>query len=286
MDFPRWTCCAAFALLASYSRVAAADPGYPLPWNDLGDNLQRDFGAGNAVWYGASVALTITLAETGADYDARRWVRRNVHARGFSDACVVGGYVLPAVLAPGIYAMGVGSGDRKAAFAGAAAVQSLAVTALTVGLLKWGIGRPYPNNGRDPNDPMALEHPEDAKLGSVQPFGPHWMMAWPSGHTAATTSIVAALYGFAPEDAWIGWVGYPLSLTIGAGMIVGDHHWTSDVIAGAMIGHAVGWSTGQSFRAVYKGDKDAKVPDSIPRVRAFQLLPTEQGYTAAVAGTW
>ncbi len=259
------------------SEAQAGGAKAPAPWDDLGSNLAADFGGNNLYWHAAAVTSSVALAESGADYEARTWVQRQARGRGFADVCVVSGYVLPAVVAPGLYAAGLGAGDRKAAYAGAAAVQSLTVTLVTVGILKWGLGRPYPNNGRDPYAPDALDHPEDARLGSLRPFGEHWMMAWPSGHTAATMSVAAALHGFAPEYGWLGWVGYPLALGIGAGMIVGDHHWTSDVVAGAMMGHAIGYSTGRAFRRAFDGSKPSALASAYPVIRAVQPVVLATG---------
>jgi membrane-associated phospholipid phosphatase len=276
----------AFLALAVTSDAFAIEPPLPAPWNHLGANLAEAFGGTNLVWHGAAIASTVMLAESGGDYEARTWVRRNVHARGFADASVVGGYVLPAVVAPGVYAIGLTTGDRKTAYAGAAAVQSLTVTVVTVGMLKWGTGRPFPNNGRDPLAPDALDHPEDARLAALEPFGEHWITAWPSGHTAATMSIAAALYGFAPEHAWLGWVGYPLALAFGAGMIVGDHHWASDVVAGGMLGHAVGYSTGRGFRRAFDGSNTPEAAAVHPVIRAVRPLTLGAGgWGLGIAGT-
>lgn len=62
--------------------------------------------------------------------------------------------------------------------------------------------------------------------------------------------MAAALSAYYPEHVWIPLVAYPTALLIGAGMIEGDHPWASDVLAGAMIGHAIGYSIGENFRAL------------------------------------
>ena len=46
-------------------------------------------------------------------------------------------------------------------------------------------------------------------------------------------------------------MGYPAALAIGLGMIEGDYHWLSDVVAAALMGHAIGWVIGKRFRERY-----------------------------------
>ena len=50
-----------------------------------------------------------------------------------------------------------------------------------------------------------------------------------------------------PEKRWIAWVGFPLAAYMGLAMIDGDHHWVSDVIAGGLLGHVIGWTIGKAF---------------------------------------
>jgi membrane-associated phospholipid phosphatase len=64
-------------------------------------------------------------------------------------------------------------------------------------------------------------------------------------------------------------IAYPVAAGIGAGMIVGDHHWASDVVAGALIGQAIGWSVGRSFRERAHG--------ASPVASRFQLVPLVGG---------
>ena len=52
---------------------------------------------------------------------------------------------------------------------------------------------------------------------------------------------------------------------IGIGMIEGDYHWASDVVAGALLGQVIGWTVGSHFRRAYRGDP--------PDERAWLVLP-------------
>jgi membrane-associated phospholipid phosphatase len=248
---------AATAVATAIALPARAEPTAPAPlatpWDSLGDDLADAFGNGtNLLLYGGAAVITAGMAFGGGDHAIRVGVERHLVLPGLSDAANYSGYILPAVIAPAIYLTGLIADDRDVAGAGAAAVQALGITLVTTAVLKIGVGRVYPTNGGDPNAPDRLDHPEYAHefrpFGSVSP-----LPAWPSGHTSATTAIAAALTAYYPDRVWIPLVGYPVALAIGFGLIDGDRHWTSDVIAGALIGHAIGYSVGRAFRARARG---------------------------------
>jgi len=75
---------------------------------------------------------------------------------------------------------------------------------------------------------------------------------WPSGHTASMFALVTALTVYFPQKKWIPWLGYPAALLTGIAMIDGDFHWTSDVVAGALLGTIAGHITGKSFRTFFQ----------------------------------
>jgi hypothetical protein len=57
---------------------------------------------------------------------------------------------------------------------------------------------------------------------------------------------------FYRDEPLIALLGYPVVLAVGVGMVEGDYHWLSDVVAGALIGHAIGWQIGTHFRERYE----------------------------------
>ena len=235
----------AAAGVAILTLASAARAETPTPFDDLPANAAGAFSGTNVFLFGAAVLATGTMAQTDTDHSIRLAVQHHVAAPAYGDAAYVTGYALPAITAPAVYFVGLATGSPRIAGAGAAALQALGVTLATTGLLKWGTGRPYPLHGGDPHAADRLSHPEYARE-----WGPfqNGIGAWPSGHTSATTSIIAALAAYAPDQIWIPIVGYPAALAIGFGMVVGDRHWASDVLAGALIGQAIGWSIGTSFR--------------------------------------
>lgn len=269
----------ALGLMVPASDARAADP---TPIDDVGSDLADALFSTNLILYGIAVAETGAMAFGGGDHAVRVFVQQ--HLAGpeptWGSVSNTAGYVIPAVVAPGLWIAGLASRDRTTLTGGSAAVQALVLTLATTALLKWVTGRPYPLNGGDPNAPDVLSHPEYAR--EFRPFRTDGGWAWPSGHTAATTSVVAALSAWDPDSIAIPLVGYPVAAAIGLGMIDGDRHWTSDVIAGALFGYAIGSSVGRNFRKRARdehGDTEASV----------RLVPMSGGgcqVGASLVGRW
>ena len=227
----------------------------PLPSDRLGCNL-LDAGTGeNLLFYGAAVLSTMELSASGADHQIRVAFEERLGSRDFSDVTVpLGYYALPAIGAL-LYGSGLVARDTKLAAAGAAALQAMTVTFATTVLLKGLTGRPFPNHGGDPTSPDRLLHPEWAREWR----GPLLEnSAWPSGHTSVAVALAASLSGFYADVAWLPWLLYPSASVIAFGMMSGAHHWASDVVAGALMGHAIGSSIGHDFRRM----QDTRTPTS------------------------
>jgi membrane-associated phospholipid phosphatase len=255
--------------LLALPRVAlAASPALPTPVDGLGQDIASAFTGPSLLFYGGAVAATGIIAFSGGDEAARVGVQRDMAWPVYGEASILAGYIVPAALAPTLYVIGVVADDRTLAGAGSAAVQALVVTVVATSVLKLAVGRAYPG--------------DEEGATSFRPFQRldlPVLPAWPSGHTSACISIAASLTAYYPEQVWIPLVGYPLGLLVGFGLIAGDHHWTSDVVAGALIGQAIGYSIGRSFRARVRGsDRPALGVTVVPLAGDH--------YGLAVAGAW
>jgi membrane-associated phospholipid phosphatase len=259
------------ALAAGAAPRALADDDIPTPFDHLPSNVAGSLTGNSLYWFGGAVAVTATMSASGGDHTARVFVQEHLASDAFGDTALYAGYIVPATVPPAIWIVGALTHDRETAGAGAASLQALATTVVLVSALKAATGRPYPLNGGDPNAPDRLQHPDYAE--TWKPFSLDGRLAWPSGHTAATLSIAAALTAYYPGRWWIPAVGYPLALAIGAGMISRDYHWTSDVLAGALIAQAVGFSIGCSFRLRQEG-----------KMSRFFLVPMSGAAGLAVVG--
>ncbi|HWL86259.1 MAG TPA: phosphatase PAP2 family protein [Polyangiaceae bacterium] len=244
---------AALLAITLFARPSQAEPPMPTPLDDLDTHLASAFTGTNLLLEGSAFALTGTMAFSGADHAVRLGFQRHLASDAYGDTANLLGYAIPAVSAPLLWLAGIANGRRDIAGAGSAAIQALAITLATTGALKVITGRGYPAHGGDPSAPDRLEHPEYAH--EFKPFQ-NGLAAWPSGHTASTISIVAALTAYLPESPWVPLIGYPLGLAIGVGMVDGDRHWASDVISGAVFGHVIGYSVGRNFRRRIRGSAD------------------------------
>ena len=117
----------------------------------------------------------------------------------------------------------------------------LVSAALTVALM-YAVRRPRP-----------FLYGQDAPLEERESGGA--AMSFPSGHTANAFAAVTALFSIwhahRPRSAapyWALAIGGALAASVGAGRVVSGDHFPSDVLAGALIGSAIGWATPELHR--------------------------------------
>jgi membrane-associated phospholipid phosphatase len=264
------------AACGSLARDACAGSAVPTPtpFDALGSDVVDAFSGYNLFFYGGAVVGTGVMAYGGIDQAIRVGVQEHLVYPAWGNTSYYAGYILPAAVAPSVYLVGLLAKEPVVTGAGAASLQSLGVALVAMTFLKIAVGRVYPQNGGDPNAPGVLDHPSYAH--TFQPFQTAWPLpAWPSGHTLGTISVTASLTAYFPDQLWIPLLGYPLGIAIGCGMVDGDRHWASDVIAGALIGHAIGYSIGKAFRRRVRGEAE--------RASELQLVPTLAPGFAGVA---
>jgi membrane-associated phospholipid phosphatase len=225
------------------------------PWQDLGHGIVGSYAWPSVIWHASALVATPPLVWTADRPVQQAFQQENPLGGTFASATLGVGWVAPLAVPLALYLGGLATTAPELATAGAAALQAVAVQALIVTTLKWLTDRagPYPDgdprrmrwsNGlfRDSNDPKDF---------NFNPFDLSGGLRWPSGHTSSNIALVSALVAFYPDQPWIAVVGYPLVFAIAVGMLEGDYHWLSDVVAGALMGHAIGWSIGKHFRERY-----------------------------------
>jgi membrane-associated phospholipid phosphatase len=99
------------------------------------------------------------------------------------------------------------------------------------GAIKLAVGRSRP-----------YETPGDADV--VRPFSGH--TSFPSGHTTIAFALAAGI-DRVTAARWVPWVVYPAAGIVGWSRLRDDQHWTSDVVAGALLGT---WTAGKAIRWV------------------------------------
>jgi membrane-associated phospholipid phosphatase len=195
---------------------------------------------------GSSVIAPATMAPTGADHQLRLYAMQELHGKPNAERVSIWTpFVLPAVL---LGANGVAAVTEQCSVVRptSAMLQAMGITLIIATSLKFVAGRTWPAAGRDPNAPGYLDHPESARQFNW--FSWHHGYAWPSGHTAIMFSAATALFTVEYRRSWLGYVAYSAAAAVAAGMWLGDHHWMSDIVSGALIGSALGRSVGIAFR--------------------------------------
>ena len=90
-------------------------------------------------------------------------------------------------------------------------------------------------------------------------FGKRGFIAgWPSGHTMNAFAAAAALSEIYYDNILVKAVSYGYAVFIGLG-VSWCVHWSSEVFAGALIGYAIGKTTGRSFSKLINGKQDDNV---------------------------
>lgn len=218
------------------------------PWDRLGESVHNVVQPLPLTLLGGAVLAPVVLAPTGADHELRRVALRDLNGKHDLEPV---SRAAPYVLGAGVlvtYGVAVVVEDCELQRVNAALLQALVSSAGVVALSKVAVGRTWPNQGRDPSDPDSVRSGAATEFHPFQRYG-----AFPSGHTATSFALAAALRASLPSDAWYRWLGYPISTGIAVGMWLGDHHWASDIIAGGLMGEAIGSSVGTSFSETPSG---------------------------------
>ncbi|HWZ88287.1 MAG TPA: phosphatase PAP2 family protein [Polyangiaceae bacterium] len=236
---------AAAALLGVCSSARAGEPCSEVaPWDGLGRTGRNFVRPVPLTLTILAVATPFGFAPTGVDQRLRIVAQRDLGGRpNLEPVSVWTPYVLGGGLLVG-YAISAAASSCSSERVLVPVIQAGVITFSAVSLLKLGVGRRFPNGGTDPNAADRLDHPERAH--DFTPFR-RGFGAWPSGHTALLFSGAASFRASNPELGVVAFLGYPLALGVAAGMWLGDHHYTSDIVSGALLGEAIGDSVGQSF---------------------------------------
>jgi membrane-associated phospholipid phosphatase len=187
-------------------------------------------------WFAAATTVGVAASTFGDDWAWRQSQKpRSPEIRGLArftqrlgDPRIVG----PALLASYFTGRITGLPNFSAASARIAGASFCA--AVFCEGLKLAVGRARPNDA--PGDP-----------DDIRPFR-RLDASFPSGHTTIAFAAAAAID---EESAarWVPWVVYPAASAVGWARVSENHHWLSDVVAGA----ALGYWTGRKVDRIERG---------------------------------
>ncbi len=215
------------------------------PFTALGRNTVMCFEGSNILLHTSAIAATALLVRTDADYTVNQaFLSRNESGFVASTALWVG-YGFPFALGGGIWTYGHVSHDDRMIAAGSAALQSSLIAVMYGTLLKAITGRPGP----DPEGHTDLREASRTFQFGFLRGGVHY--GWPSGHLMTNTAAVTSLLWFYPENHLLKILGTAYLAYLAWGVLAHDRssvHWFSDVVAGTLMGYAIGSTVGRSFR--------------------------------------
>ncbi|TNF38423.1 MAG: phosphatase PAP2 family protein [Deltaproteobacteria bacterium] len=240
-------------------------------FENLDGNFLDSFQDINLLWHGLAIGGTALMVTTGADAKIQQyfWDGGSILGDTVSDVALGAGNLTP-ILIPGFIALaGWAADDDEAISAGVAAIQAVGINFVVTTLQKLVTDRPLPyvnGTGAGNYGAISIERTDNPRDFGFS-FGGG--LAWPSGHTSSHMALASSLVAFYPDEEWLPWVAYPIVALVGLAMIEGDHHWGSDVWAGAFIGHAIGWTVGSNMRERYdiaSGKRPAPAATLLDRV--------------------
>ena len=133
---------------------------------------------------------------------------------------------------------------------GLAAAQAVLVSFAATNLLKAVTGRLPPDAEVPPDPKMAPgvdRRSRHFRFGFMRGGVFH---GWPSGHTMTNMALAASLSSYYSESRRVGFCAYGWAAYVMAAATIGDQggvHWLSDVVAGGLMGWAIGKVVGEGF---------------------------------------
>ena len=216
-------------------------------------NLAKIFVGWNIVYLLSATALTVFMIFSGLDVMLQNFFQEvNPFGQFFCFFILIIGNFWHLALTLMIFFIGKVRRSNKLVIAGIAGFQALASSFFVTTMLKTLTGRKLPlRPGSGKHYFPRSDDPADFNFAFWQNSFQEGRVFYPSGHTASLIAFVTALVVYYSGNKWIVIIGYAFVIFTGLVMIDGDFHWSSDVVAGALIGHIIGLTVGAHFRRKY-----------------------------------
>jgi membrane-associated phospholipid phosphatase len=257
-------CCAAGILFFSSLSVHAQETlpvsyvFHNFGWNTL-NSLFYNYGLNLS----AAAAGTYVFIESGLDWQYNRlaWEHGDLAWAGVPSLYI--GYVVPLLLPGTLYLIGGKKDNIRLEAAGLALAQSLFISISFPAIMKGITGHISPGI-IDVLDHKRSENTADYSGDFDWGFGNRGFIAgWPSSHTTTAFAFAAALSEIYHEKTLLKAASYSYAVFIALGVSL-CVHWSSEVLAGVLIGYAIGKTVGRDFRHILEPGtvKNAAAPFS------------------------
>lgn len=176
------------------------------------------------------LALLVLLAMPGLDRGLLDWLSawgKEGLGRLYAQGAYWAGHGAVQISASVLWLLAAKYYKAKAEFySGFAALAAVVGSGVLVQVLKHLVGRARPRTTLSPWEYLGPSFDSD-------------LHSFPSGHTATSFALAAVLASRFPRQAWL---FYLLAALVGVGRVAGGSHYPSDVLAGVLLGVAVGWT--------------------------------------------
>lgn len=234
------------------------------PLTGLGSNYVNSLGNWNLLYHTGAIAATYGIIKSGLDRNIHNYFARHKHEiNPYTIPAVYIGYVAPVLLGGGLYLGGVLTKNKRTVAAGCAVLQASFIAWSWTSTLKALTGRPNPGTGIFSGGDDPSRKWEFGFMNSGVHYG------WPSGHLCVSTAVVSCLASFYNDNPLIQGSGWIVWSYMVFGVIAHDGntmHWTSDVVAGILMGYSIGSTVGNSFQKFVDGSLSTSNIQIVPAV--------------------
>ncbi|GHT48608.1 hypothetical protein FACS1894102_2000 [Spirochaetia bacterium] len=218
-------------------------------FHDMGWNFLHSFTDNYGSFFIAGTAVTFAFIETGLDWEFRNIMYNNQDIAALGNPALYIGYGVPFILPLALYFSGIRKKNEKLQVAAFAIAQTTLLTAGTMSVFKMVSGRSIP--GIADEFDHSRNHSTQDFSGKFDWFNMNFIAGWPSAHTAQAFATAAALSQIYYDNTAVKIAAYSYAAFIGIGVSL-NVHWASDVIAGALMGYAIGYTVGRNFNKLLK----------------------------------
>lgn len=189
--------------------------------------------------YILAALLTFIIVASGFDWAWYRFcvTHQAIFYAGF--VSVIGGIFIPVVVPLGLYIFGSLKKKLRLQISAVALGQAAILGFITSTFIKLFTGRIPPHMFG-----TLIDNSTDFQFGF---YRGGWFNGWPSSHTTVAFALAGTLIGLYPNSKAVKISALIFAFAIGLGVST-NIHWLSDVVAGALIGYAIGKSVGAGFK--------------------------------------
>lgn len=244
-----------FSLFAEAEDVNTSLPknDVTLVFHDIGWNLLHSITYNYGLNFIGAGLGTWAFIESGIDWEWRNTTYNNTWLSNCGRPGLYIGFIVPIITPIITYTVSRFTKDEKLQITAFALAQSLMLTLAIQSPLKMITGRELPGIVTE------FAHTRNSRADDFSDefnwFKGNFIDGWPSGHTANAFAAAATISEIYNDNLWLKICAYSYAALIGFGVTL-DVHWSSEAVAGALIGYAVGKTVGRSFNQLLEGKKN------------------------------